>query len=85
MSIIASLSHAKITKLDGRFTLVVRTNEMKEYLQDMAAKNGLQVDISVVKAPRFFKTKQQHMEYALKNNEMFKSFVDGLGLKLLDI
>jgi hypothetical protein len=85
MSIIASLNHVQIIKLEGKFTLVVRTEEMKRYLLEMAAKSGLEVDISVKRPSRFFKSKQQHLDYLLENNEMFKSFVDTLGLKLIEI
>lgn len=75
------LIHANVGKVDGVFTARVRTEEARELVAKRAAEKGLNVNIEVIRAPRYFRTKQEHLEQLLNIPE-FKEFYNELGLKL---
>ena len=82
MSIISVLNHCGIHKVKGVFYASVRTIELKEYLEKLAEAKNLDVVITHNPPPHHFKTKQEYLDYKMSNNENFKNFVNGLGLKL---
>jgi hypothetical protein len=77
------LIHANIGKVDGVFTARVRTEGARELVAKRAKEKGLEVNIELVPAPRYFKDSKSHLEHLTNTNKQFANAVKQLGLKLL--
>lgn len=80
---IEALLHCDVTKKNGVFYATTRTEDFAELLRKKCEEKGMQAEISVRKAPHYFKSKQEHLDHILNTHPDFQSFSDFFGLKLV--
>jgi len=83
MSLLPYLLHSKIKKENGKYTLIMRTEEGAEVIREASKKKGIDIDIEVIPPPRYYKSEKERLDYWLQNNEIFKELYETLSLKLL--
>ena len=81
---IAYLIHTNLTKgEDGVVRMTVRTPELKELLEQRSREKGVEVEITLSPAPKYFASKEVLWEYLKEKSPILKEFEEQLGLRLI--